>query len=139
MRKIDTRNFSRATRTTPKEINRQIALNLVREHQPISRADLARRMNVGRGMVTSLVDELLAESAIYEGTTVDAPRGRKPMMLYVRTRDRLVVAVDVRFTRTFVMLTDFAGSALALESFETVVDPAALVAELGSRIRRLAR
>ncbi len=34
MRRIDTRNFSRATRTTPKAINRQIALNLVREHQP---------------------------------------------------------------------------------------------------------
>ena len=60
MRKINTRRFVRATRSTPREINRQIVLNLVREHQPISRADLARRMNVGRGMVTSLVDELLA-------------------------------------------------------------------------------
>ena len=49
-------------------------------------------------MVTGLVDELLDEGAIYEGATVDAPRGRRPKMLYVRTRDRLVVAVDVRFT-----------------------------------------
>jgi N-acetylglucosamine repressor len=38
VRKIDTRNFRRATRSTSREINRQIALNLVREHQPISRA-----------------------------------------------------------------------------------------------------
>ena len=42
MRKIDTTSFVRATRSTPWEINRQIVLNLVREHQPISRADLAR-------------------------------------------------------------------------------------------------
>jgi hypothetical protein len=75
----------------------------------VSRADLARRMNVGRGMVTSLVDELLGEGAIYEGGTVDAPRGRRPQMLFVRTRDRLVVGVDVRFSRTAVMLADFAG------------------------------
>ncbi|MGH9887624.1 MAG: ROK family protein [bacterium] len=137
MRKINTRSFVRATRSTTREINRRIVLNLVREHQPISRADLARQMHVGRGMVTSLVSELLSEGSIYEGTTVDAPRGRKPMMLFVRTRDRLVVAVDVRFSMTYLMLTDFSGTPLALETFETVVEPAALVRAIAKRIPRL--
>jgi hypothetical protein len=59
VRKINVRDFSLATRSTPREVNRQILLNLVREHQPISRADLARKLNVGRGVVTSLVAELL--------------------------------------------------------------------------------
>src|SRR5712671_5588375 len=113
VRKINTRSFVRATRSTPREINRQIVLNLVREHQPISRADLARRMSVGRGMVTSLVSELLTEGSIYEGATVEAPRGRKPMMLHVRTHDRLVIAVDVRFSKTYLMLSDFNGTPLA--------------------------
>jgi predicted NBD/HSP70 family sugar kinase len=139
MRKIDTRRFVRATRSTPREINRQILLNLVRENQPISRADLARRMDIGRGMVTALVDELLGEEAIYEGATVDAPRGRKPKMLYVRTRDRLVIGIDVRFTRTFVMLGDFSGNPVATESFDTLVEPTALVEALVTRIRRLLR
>jgi N-acetylglucosamine repressor len=139
MRKIDTRRFVRATRSTPREINRQILLNLVREHQPISRADLARRMAIGRGMITALVDELLGEEAIYEGATVDAPRGRKPKMLYVRTRDRLVVGVDVRFSRTYLMLGDFGGTPVATESFDTIVEPTALVETLVGRIRRLLR
>lgn len=137
MRKINTRSFVRATRSTPREINRQILLNLVREHQPISRADLARRMHVGRGMVTSLVSELIAEGSVYEGATVDAPRGRRPMMLYVRTHDRLAIGVDVRFSRTYVMLSDFSGTPIALETFDTIVEPAGLVAELGRRIPRL--
>jgi predicted NBD/HSP70 family sugar kinase len=137
VRKIDTRHFVRATRSTVRDINRQILLNLVRDHQPVSRADLARRMDIGRGMVTSLVDELLGEGAIYEGGTVDAPRGRRPQMLYVRTRDRLVVGVDVRFSRTAVMLADFAGRAIAQEAFDTVVDPDGLVAALATRVRRL--
>ena len=137
MRKINTRSFVRATRSTPREINRQIVLNLVREHQPISRADLARRMRVGRGMVTSLVGELLADGSIYEGATVDAPRGRRPMMLYVRAHDRLVIAVDVRFSKTYLMLSDFNGMPIALETFDTVVDPTALVAALARRIHRL--
>src|SRR3954471_8625165 len=111
MRKINTHSFVRATRTTPRDINRQILLNLVRERQPVSRADLARLMRIGRGMVTSLVAELIADGSIYEGPTVDAPRGRRPMMLCVRTKDRLAIAVDVRFSRTYIMLSDFAGTA----------------------------
>ncbi len=102
MRKIDTRDFRRATRSTSRQVNRQILLNLVREHQPISRADLARRMTLGRGVVTTLVKELLEEGALYEGALGDLPRGRRPMMLHVQTRDRLVVAIDVRFSRTSV-------------------------------------
>jgi predicted NBD/HSP70 family sugar kinase len=137
MRKIDTRNFQRATRTTPRQINRVIVLNLVREHQPISRADVARRMGVGRGMVTSLVDELLAEGAIVEGETAESPRGRKPKLLHVRTHDRYVIAVDVRFTRTYLMLADFSGQEIALESFETRFDPEELVAEVATRVRGL--
>lgn len=137
MRKINTLSFVRATRSTPRDINRRIALNLVREHQPISRADLARRMRIGRGVVTSLVKELLDEGAIYEGATADAPRGRRPMMLYVRTRDRLAIAIDVRFSRTYLMLGDFSGNQIALESFETVYNPQELLEQLAMRIRRM--
>jgi N-acetylglucosamine repressor len=137
MRKINTQNFKRATRTTAREVNRQILLNLVREHQPISRADLARRMSLGRGMVTELVHTLIAEGVIYEGTTAAAARGRRPTLLHIRTRDRFVVGVDVRFSRTYLMLCDFAGRQVALESFETITDPAELVKVLSVRIRRL--
>ncbi|MDQ2666343.1 MAG: ROK family protein [Gemmatimonadota bacterium] len=137
MRKIDTRDFRRATRTTSREINRRIVLNLVRDHQPLSRADLARHMEIGRGVVTSIVQGLIDEGTIYEGHIGVAARGRRPTMLFVRTQDRYVVAVDIRFSRTFIMLTDFAGSQIALESFETMFTPEALVEELGARIRRI--
>ncbi len=137
MRKINTRSFVRATRATPREVNRQILLNLVREHEPISRADLARRMEIARGMVTSLVDELIADGSLYEGATVDSPRGRRPQMLFVRTRGRLVIAIDVRFSRTYVMLGDFSGTAIALETFDTPETPETLVAEVCVRVRRL--
>lgn len=137
MRKINVLDFKLATRTTAREVNRQILLNLVREHQPISRAELARKMRVGRGVVTSLSAELLAEGAILEGETGEAARGRKPTFLYVRTHDRFAIAIDVRFSRTYMMLSDFNGTQLTLESFETLFSPADLVVELAARIRRL--
>jgi predicted NBD/HSP70 family sugar kinase len=137
LRKIDPRNFQRATRTTSKEINRQIVLNLVREYQPISRADLARRMEVARGIVSPLVNELIEAGLIYEGAAGNSPRGRKPTLLHVRAHDRLAVAIDVRVGETHLMLCDFSGRAIAWETLRTPGEPAALVAELAQRVGRL--
>src|SRR5436305_14505102 len=98
MRNINPRDFHIATRTTSRDINRRIALNLIREHQPISRADLARRMDVTRGAGSVLVQELNEQDLIYEGATGDTARGRTPTFLHIRTRDRLDIAVHVRFS-----------------------------------------
>ena len=59
MRKINSRDFRVATRSTSREINRRIALTVIHEHQPISRAELARRMKVTRGVAGVLVQELI--------------------------------------------------------------------------------
>lgn len=137
MRKINTRSFRRATRTTAREVNRQIVLNLVREHQPISRADLARRLGVARGSVTPLVKELLADGLIYEGSSGATSRGRRPTLLWLRTRDRLAIGIDVRYSRTSIILCDFSGRVLAMEAFGTPLSPPELVAELVRRLERL--
>src|ERR1700716_4241596 len=137
MRKINTRYFHIATRTTSRDINRHIALNLIRDHQPISRADLSRRMNMTRGVVSVLVQELITQGLIYEGPTGEAARGRKPTFLHIRTHDRLVVAVDVRFTKTYLMLCDFSGRQLALEIYDTVFSIPEFIKDLAARIRRI--
>lgn len=137
MRKINTRDFQVATRSTSRDINRRIALNLIREHQPISRADLARRLNMTRGVVSILVQELIAQGVIYEGATGEAARGRKPTFLHIRTRDRLAIAVDVRFSKTYLMLCDFSGRQLALEAHDTIFGVPEFIKDLSSRIRRM--
>jgi N-acetylglucosamine repressor len=137
LRKINSQDFRIATRRTSREINRRILLNLVREHQPISRADLSRRMQLARGGVSLLVNELIAEGLVYEGGTGEAARGRKPTFLHVRTHDRMVIAADVRFSRTDLMLSDFSGREIALETFSTVFSPREFVRDLAQRVRRL--
>jgi predicted ArsR family transcriptional regulator len=137
MRKINPHDFHVATRSTSRDINRRIALNLIREHQPISRADLARRMRVTRSIISVLVSELITEGLICEGATGETARGRKPTFLHVMTRDKLCVALDVRLSRTYMMLSDFSGHQLALEVSNTITDPSALVKDLSRRIRRM--
>ena len=100
MRKINTRDFHVATRSTSREINSRIALNVIHEHQPISRAELARRMKVTRGVAGVLVQELIDQKLIYEGAMGEAAFGRKPTLLHIKSHDRLAVAVDLRFSKT---------------------------------------
>jgi N-acetylglucosamine repressor len=124
-----------ATRSTTREINRRIALDLIRTRQPVSRADLARLMGTRRGAVTPLVNELIREGSVFEGATGEAKRGRKPTFLYIDSRQRFVVAVDIRATRTFIMVTDLVGRQLAsVTSFPTERDPKRFIASLVKRI-----
>lgn len=139
MRKINPHDFTVARRGTSREINRQIALNLIRAHQPISRADLARLMNVRRGVASLLVSELLSESLIFEGAVGEAVgRGRRPTFLYIDSRQRCVVGVDIRKSRTYIMLTDLMGKQLGVvSSFQTSKEIDVLTKELARRVRQV--
>jgi predicted NBD/HSP70 family sugar kinase len=138
MRKIDPSRFRVATQGTSRDINRRIVLNLVRAHQPISRADLARVMGVRRGAVSIIVNELLAQKLVFEGATGETVRGRKPTFLYVESRRRAVVAVDIRASQTYLMLADLLGKPLSgVLGMPTETDPKSLVRTLARRIRTL--
>lgn len=139
MRKINPHDFKVARRGTSREINRQIALNLIRAHQPVSRADLARLMNVRRGVASLLVSELLDEGLIFEGAVGEAVgRGRRPTFLYIDSRQRCVVGVDIRASRTYIMVTDLMGRQLGgVSSFQTTRDIEQLTHELARRIKQV--
>ncbi len=139
MRKINPHDFRVARRGISREINRQIALNLIRAHQPVSRADLARLMNVRRGVASLLVSELLDEGLIFEGAVGEAVgRGRRPTFLYIDSRQRCVVGVDIRASRTYLMVTDLMGRQLGgVSSFQSNRDVGVLNQELARRIKQM--
>jgi predicted NBD/HSP70 family sugar kinase len=138
MRRINPHEFQIAKRHTSRQINRQIALNLIRTHQPISRADLARLMGLRRGAVSLIISELLEERAIFEGMTGEAQRGRKPTFLYIDSRGRSIVAVDIRVTRTYILVTDrLCRPLVGPINFPTDHNPEKLIVELSKRIKRI--
>ena len=127
-----------ARRDTPRAINRQILLNLVRAWQPVSRADLARLMGTRRGAISLIVNGLIAEGILFEGAKGEAPRGRKPKFLYIDSRKRCVIAVDVRPTRTSYMVTDLLSEpVIGVSSFATQSDPGRFIKTLAAKLRRI--
>src|SRR4029450_13308747 len=64
--------------------------------------------------------------------------GRKPMHLYIETRRRCALAVDISASRTSILVTDLLGHPL-MEVFESPTGrvPRALIKELVDHIRRI--
>ncbi len=127
-----------ATRKTPRAINRQVVLNLLRTRQATSRAELARHLGMQRAAVGRIVNELIAQGLVREGDAGEANRGRKPTLLHLDSRGRCGVAVDVRVTRTFLVITDLVGRELSpVRSMATDREPRDFIAQLARETHQL--
>jgi N-acetylglucosamine repressor len=132
------RNPEVATRQTSRAINQQVILNVLLAHAPISRAQLARRLGMQRSAVGRIVGDLIELGLVRETPAGEVDRGRRPTLLALDTRERFVVAVDVRKTRTYMVLTDLVGHEISpVRSFATEAEPGALIAHIASEVRRL--
>ena len=59
-----------------KSINRSIVLNIVREHGPVSRADVSRLSQFYPATVSSIVNDLISEGFVREAGLGDSTGGR---------------------------------------------------------------
>ena len=137
MRRIDLSNFQVATSETARDINRRIVLNLIRTHQPISRAELARHSGLQRSTVSVIAEQLIKERWITEGANGHTARGRRPTFLHLNKERVGIIGINVRPITTTLALADLDANFLAQDSLPTPADPKQFVSELVPRVRKL--
>jgi predicted NBD/HSP70 family sugar kinase len=137
VRRIDLSNFQVATSETARDINRRIVLNLIRTHQPISRADLARHSGLQRSTVSVIAEQLIKERWITEGANGHTARGRRPTFLHLNKERVGIIGINVRPITTTLALADLDANFLAQDSLPTPAEPKQFVAELVPRVRKL--
>src|SRR3954463_16583173 len=81
-----------------RDSNRDLVLELLRRNQPISRVDIARRSGLQRSTISLIVDGLIEEKWVREGSVVKTDRGRRPTMLAMND-DLLLLVADIRPTK----------------------------------------
>jgi predicted NBD/HSP70 family sugar kinase len=139
VRKIDLNNFQVATSETVRDINSRIMLNLVRKHQPVSRADLTRYSGLQRSTVSAIAERLIADRWLKEGAVGNLPRGRKPTFLHLNTERCGIVGIDVQLNKTTLAVAGMDTQFRAHESMSTEKDPAEFIAHLSRRVIDLIR
>ena len=125
-----------ASNKIPRQINRNLIFNQIRTRQPISRADLARVSGLQRSTVSLIVEELLAERWIVEGSMGRLPRGRRPTFLNLNGQ-RGVLALDIHPSQTTVAVLDLSGKILSQKLIVLPEDPKKVIAAIVDAIQRM--
>jgi predicted NBD/HSP70 family sugar kinase/AraC-like DNA-binding protein len=119
-----------------------LLLRLLRATQPISRVDLARRLNLNRSTVTDTFKPLIAAGVVLdEPVQTSASRnrlqGRPSSHLSFNSERDFFVGVNIGVRRSQVGLTTLGGEILAEDDFATPADAESALALIRARIERL--
>lgn len=121
MKRIDLEKANVARSNTIRNINRQIVLNFIREKGPISRADIAREIDLQRSTVSLIVSQLKKAGLIKE-VFGESSGGRPPTLLTLRTALPVAIGVDVGTVRTTIATCDLTGQVIDRITFWTDPD-----------------
>lgn len=119
MRRLDLRKAQAARLNTIRDINRQIVLNYVREREPISRAEIARKTALQRSTISAIVEDLTREGLIEEVGEGESTGGRRPTLLKLHAVGPIVVGVSITPACTTIASSDLAGRVIDRQEFLT--------------------
>ncbi|MHB1023306.1 MAG: ROK family transcriptional regulator [Acidobacteriaceae bacterium] len=133
----DNNHITTATPQTIRHVNRSILLNLIRLHQPISRAELSRITGMHRSNISVIVEELISEGLLQEERAEPVGRGRVPFYVTFSEDSVYVLGVNLRVSESTIALGQLSGKIETTKSFDTPQDPELFVQVLDREIRRL--
>lgn len=120
-----------------RDINQTIFLHLIRERQPISRADISKYTGLRAGTVSAIVNRLIKNNLVYEGTEGPSSGGRPPKHLYINAESFYVLAIDIGVSDTFYAVSDFNGRIIQQNSILTEGSPEQFLNKLADDIEKL--
>ena len=119
-----------------RKINRDIILELIRMHQPVSRVDLARASGLQNSSVSAIVEQLVEEGWIREGEALKTPRGRRPTQIFLNDALAMLVA-DVHPGRAVLATVDLNGQLLQQREIKLPGQVEASVLKIGDELAKM--
>ncbi|MBE6745515.1 MAG: ROK family transcriptional regulator [Ruminococcaceae bacterium] len=94
-----------------RRINRSMILNTIKAEQPISRAQIAKQLNLSKATVSAIVDELIQKKLIMEYGDYPSAGGvgRPSTMLGFNPKSAYCIGVDIGGTKLLIIITDLVG------------------------------
>jgi glucokinase len=104
-----------------KSLNKKRVLQCIQENSPVSRAEIAAKINISKPTVSLLVDELIQEKWIFEKGIGESTSqgGRRPIQLYFNEKAAYIIGTDIGGTKVKTVICDLNGNIVASSSFNT--------------------
>ena len=117
MNKVSTippgRGMRKGNRELIKEINRNLVLNLINRHGPVSRTELARLSGLSAATITGITSDFIHNDLIFEKEEGDSSGGRRPILLAVNPRGGFTVGLKLTEEYVIGALTDLQATVIA--------------------------
>jgi transcriptional regulator of PTS gene len=117
-----------------RETNELKLLHIIRDSQPISRADLVKATGLRAGTVSVVVNRLLRAAAIYEGEAAPSSGGRPATYLQINAEKAYVIGIAIGVHQTIFGVSDFNGRILNQRTIRTERDAEGFLVRLGNEI-----
>jgi predicted NBD/HSP70 family sugar kinase len=117
-----------------RETNEIKLLHVIRDRQPISRADLVKATGLRAGTVSVIVSRLLKAAVVYEGESAPSGGGRPATYLQINSEKAYVVGISIGVHNTVYGVSDFNGRILSQRTVRTGSDANKFLAQLGKDI-----
>jgi glucokinase-like ROK family protein len=101
-----------ASASLMRKLNRSAILDLVRDHSPIARSQISRRLNMSMPTVMRIIDELQEEDLVRYSGDCEASGGRPRSLLEFNSQGYAVIGVDLGGTKMYGTVADLGGKIL---------------------------
>lgn len=95
-----------------RDLNQSVVFNLIMEHGPISRTDLARRSDLPAATITRIVGGFLAAGLISEKVAEESSGGRPPIFVSINPAAGYVVGIKLRENSMTIAVCDLSCTLL---------------------------
>ncbi len=99
--------------TTSRALNRRLILNILRQHGPKSRAELATVTGLSPAAVTFVVSDLMDEGIVSEGVAVAGLTGRRPIPVQINYDHGIALGFKLMADTVECVATDLATNPIA--------------------------
>jgi len=100
-----------------KEINRVNVINIIRQHNEITKHEVAKALSLSIPTVTANINSLMEEGYVYEAGVAESTGGRKPVILRFNENARYSVGVNISPDRILIMLINLSYKSICTTSF----------------------
>src|SRR5688572_8442274 len=121
-----------------RQTNERLILNILRQNQDVSRADIVKLTGLSASSVTFIVNRLISEGLIsVDSRTLQTQAGRPPVSLRLRPESMYAIGADVAAAGMTLCAADVNGQALIKRTIAWHRDAAVALGRLRTAIAAL--
>ncbi|MEB6096376.1 ROK family protein [Mammaliicoccus sciuri] len=123
-----------------KDYNKQLVLRTIQKYGPISRVEIANRIDLSRPSVSEIVSILIDEQWIEEKAMERKVRGRQPIPLDINKEKKVMIGLEIGAYRTSIIVSNLRAEILFEKQIEMDLQkgPNDMIVYLGQEIRLIA-